>query len=471
MATMNETPFDGQSLTRTLITALSCSDDLIRSLDQLRRENDTLKLQVDRLRQAPTISTQAEHDTVVDKLRLENQALKSQIASLRQAPEVSSQVGHLFKQNAEKQAEIDSLKSKLRALQSQKRKWRLLNPDFSSPILSSADADRLSRSPQRTSPNTIGPTQHANAEQGGCARKRPRTQSPNPKSPLCEISVNLPEGGGDAKVQSKLSTGKPSLKGSDAVDTVAEDGEDYNLLSGPPIESKVSPKLNVSAHNRLQNLLTAPPPSLQLLRRSNSIGSTGSARQPTQFLPAKPVILSGPEDAEPFRSRPLNRQGLSHFKLNPQYYDGLNYAFNETVRNQEARKCLPGCTKPACCGDKFKAIAATLPRGAMELSDDELLLEFLGAGSETKIQSLTPVARNNLIHEARAKKMANAFGKMHRNASDRPKTPPAFWGVDVLGSQEERKSHEQGRLLEREEVEKRYQEAMKENGRWLFADE
>lgn len=468
---MNETPFEGQSLIRTLITALSYSEDLTRSLEQLRRENDTLRLQVDRLRETSNISTQAEHDTVVEKLKLENQALKSQLASMRQAPEVSSQVSHLFKQNAEKQAEIDSLKSKLRALQSQKRKWRLLNPDFSSPAVSSDDADHPSRSLHPSSPTTIGHPQQLNTEQGVCARKRPRTQRPNSKSPLCEISANLLEGGRDTQVQPKLKTGKPNLKGSDAIDTVAEDGENHNLPSGPPMESIVSPKPNVSAHNRLQNLLTAPPPSLQLLTRANTATSNGSARQPTQFLPAKPVISSGPEDAEPFRSRPLNRQSLSHFKLNLQYYDGLDYAFNETVRNQEARKCLPGCTKPACCGDKFKTIAATLPLGAMEVSNDELLLEFLGPGSETKIQSLTPMARTNLIHEARAKKIANAFGKMHRNASDRPKTPPDFWGVDVLGSQEERKSHEQGRLLEREEVEKRYQEAMKENGRWLFADE
>ena len=469
--TTNEHPTDGHSLTRILITALSYSEDLAKRLGQLRNENDALREEANKLQQVSTSSTPAEHEIVIKELRLENESLKAELASVKRAPEGASQVAHLFKQNAEMQGEIDSLKSKLRVLQSQKRKWRLLNPDLSSPIVSSDDSDRMHHSPAANSPLINRHALPLSSEPDGHGCKRPRIHSPNPKSSLSEISLNLPEGGSDAGARSKLKTGPFGLKGSGAIDLLAEDGENHNLPAVPPAEVTPSPNPDASAHSRLQNLLKAPPPSIQLLSRPRTAGDDVPTRHPIQFLPHKPAPPSGPEDAEPFRSRPLNRQSLSHFKLNPQYHDGLNYAFNETVRNHEARKCLPGCTKTGCCGDKFQAIAATLPRGPMEIPDDELLLEFLGTGSETKIQSLTPIARKNLVHEARAKKMADAFGKMHRRASDRPKTPPDYWGSDMLGSQEGRKSHEQGLLLEREEVERRYNEAMQERGRWLFADE
>lgn len=469
MATPSEAPSGEQSLTTILITALRFSDDLNRSLEQLRRENDSLKLQIER---NSTVSLQPKLDITLENLRLENETLKAELASAQQVSQSSSQVGYLFKQNAEKQAEIDSLKSKLRVLQSQKRKWRLLHPDYSSsPIISSDEADRISLSSTPTGPAIIDCTNISPPENVASVRKRHRTQSPNPKSPLCEISLNIPEGGRDAKVQPKRRMRRPSLNGSNAIDAVAEDGEEHSLPAGLPVKVAVSPNPDVPAHQRLQNLLTAPPPTVQFLPRPSSGGTDSSARQAPQFLPIKVMVPSGPEDSEPFRVRPLRRQALSHFKLNPRCNDGFDYAFNEPVRNQGVRKCLPGCTKSGCCGDKSNAIAATLSRGTMGLSDDELLLEFLGKGSELKIRSLTPLARRNLIHEARAKKMTGAFVNIHRSSFHRPKTPPDFWGVDVLGSQEERNSHQQARLLERDEVEKRYQEALKENGRWLFADE
>ncbi|KAK5045008.1 hypothetical protein LTR84_010156 [Exophiala bonariae] len=470
MATTDDNLSDGESLLRSLTTGLNKSYRLRDRLKALRRENGNLREEIEKLQENSPGPAQQGHDVVLEKLRLENQNLKAELSSANRASQPPGQVAHLFKQNAEKQAEIDSLKSKLRALQSQKRKWRLLHPDFSSPVVSSDEVDRIpSMAP--ASPIATSSTHTPTPEQDQSARKRHRTQSPAPKSPLREISLNLPNGNTDAQAQSKFRVRRRGSHGSHAIDTVAEDGEDHNAPKGPPEKGAVSPKLESSAHRRLHNLLSAPPPAVQFLSRPSSVSKESSVRPGLQFLPVKIAITTGPEDAEPFRSRPLNRQALSHFKLNPQYNDGLDFAFNETVRNQEARKCLAGCTKPGCCGDKFKAIAATLPRSAMGLSDHELLLEYLGQGSEAKIQGMTPLAKKNLVHEARAKKMANAFGKMHRGSSDRPKTPPEFWGVDVLGSQEERNSHQQANLLERGEVEKRYQEALKENGRWVFADE
>lgn len=469
MATSSEAPSGEQSLTTILITALRFSDDLNRSLEQLRRENDSLKRQIE---QNLAVSLHSKLDVTLENLKLENETLKAELESAQQVSKSSSQVGYLFKQNAEKQAEIDSLKSKLRVLQSQKRKWRLLHPEYSSsPAISSDEADRTSHSTTPAGPAVIDCNPLSTPENAASARKRHRTQSPNPKSPLCEISLNVPEGGRDPKVQPRRRISRPSLNGSNAIDAVAEDGEEHNLPASLPVKDPVSPSSDVPAHQRLQNLLTGPPPTVQFLPRPSSGGTDSPARQAPQFLPIKVPAPFGPEDLEPFRVRPLSRQALSHFKLNPRCNDGLDYAFSEPARNQGLRRCLPGCTKLGCCGDKSRAIAARLSRGTMDLSDDELLLEFLGKGSEPKIQSLTPLARRNLIHEARAQKVAGAFGNTHRSSFDRPKTPPDFWGVDVLGSQEERTSHQQARLLERDEVEKRYQEALKENGRWLFADE
>jgi len=104
------------------------------------------------------------------------------------------------------------------------------------------------------------------------------------------------------------------------------------------------------------------------------------------------------------------------------------------------------------------------------MSEDEILLGFLGPGSEEKIRELTPLARTNLVHEAKTKRLANLYGRMHRKNFEAPSSPPDFWSVDIPGTQEHKDNREQANSKEREEVEKRFQEAMKA-GMWLFADE
>ena len=464
---MNANDADTHSLTRILITALGCSEDLTRKLEQLQRENESLRHQC---QQGSDACAQVEDNETVKQLRLENQTLQEELEKLRQKPDLSIQVGQLFKQNAEAQAEIDHLKSKIRIIQSKERKWRLKNPDISSPIISSDDADRMPCTPIAATLDTLEQTQHKALDPKSSARKRPRTQSPQPKSPLREISGNLPNGNRDSKASPKFKSRRVEDKGVAAIETLAEDGEDHKISLDAPVVPSITSKPDSAAHRRLQDLLTIPAPLNHLITRPTTADPNISVRRP-QFLLTKQRPAVGPEDAEPFRSRPISRQNISHFKINPRYQDGQSHAFNDVVRNQEARKCLPGCTKPECCGGKFKAIADSLPRGPTDVSDDELLLEFMGPGSEGKIRVLTPLARKNLVHEARARRLANSFGKMHRSAFDRPKTPPGFWGIDFMGSQEERNSREQARVQEREEVEKRYQDALKGGGRWVFADE
>ncbi|KAF2836917.1 DNA repair protein Sae2 [Patellaria atrata CBS 101060] len=142
---------------------------------------------------------------------------------------------------------------------------------------------------------------------------------------------------------------------------------------------------------------------------------------------------------EPLRSRPLHQLNLDDFKINPNANHGLDFAFSEVVRGRDARRCLPGCTKPECCGRAFRAMVE--------------------AGA-------TP----NLPRNARVKLLADQVGR-HRQAYQRRSTPPGFWRADFPSTQEERRDREEAERREREKVEKRWLEAMREGGRWLFRDE
>ncbi|KAK5462630.1 hypothetical protein LTS15_002342 [Exophiala xenobiotica] len=509
---MNATP---QSLTSTLISALGQSETLIRQLDEstktierLKRENEKFKNELNDLRSkqdtAPHVSAHPDQQlkrenellrNEVDELRIkqneapvppvqkdhsrerEDENLKQELEELRRkhdgAPGLPAQFEQLFRRDVEKQAEIDQLKSKLRILQTKERRWRLQNPGVSSPTISSDEVD-FSTTPVNTK------------------RKRPRSKSPEV---LKEISGNIPAGVQASKARPKFK--RLSDRGADAIPAVAEDGDDYDQVRPRSATGKDSKgKDDSSPHQRLQALLAAPAATTPMLL-SHLDASTGSsktaspAEQPkfqaqtsaidaaapkTTFLRKPPFLPSktartvpGPEDEEPFRSRPVNRLSLAHFKINPSYTGGLDYAYDDVVRGN-ARKCLPGCTRPECCGGKFRVLADTLPTDK-DVSDDDLLHEFLGPGSEEKIRTLTPLARANLVHEARAKRLANLYGKMHRETFERAQSPPGFWTTEFPSTQEDKDNREQARLREREEVEKRCQEARRGNGRWLFADE
>ena len=227
-----------------------------------------------------------------------------------------------------------------------------------------------------------------------------------------------------------------------------------------------------------------PHPEKKLVHKSPQRGVTNSA---CQFTAPKRRLPDGPEGREPFRSRPLHRLNLSHFKVNPHANGGIGYAYKDVIRNQEQRKHLSGCTRSECCGSEFRAIAGTIPElsatgkqpfesdpsdGAnSKQSEDDLLRNFLGSGSEEKIRTLTSVARENLLLEAKTKLAADKYGKMHRHVHERPKSPPGFWRTEMPGTQEEALDRLDAKQREREEVESRYREACKEGGRWMFADE
>lgn len=193
-----------------------------------------------------------------------------------------------------------------------------------------------------------------------------------------------------------------------------------------------------------------------------------------------PCPVAQPKD-EPFRVRPLHRLDLSHFRLNPARNQGLDHAFDEVVRRKALRKCLPGCTRPDCCGEGFrrmaelKAIVSAAGDEFFTLEDiDEedarALEEYLGPDRKNILGNLTADQRKDMLLDARTRDLANRFGK-HRYVHPRAKSPPGFWETDMPTTQEENERKKEAKKVEREKVAERYREAMHPGGIWQFADE
>ena len=120
----------------------------------------------------------------------------------------------------------------------------------------------------------------------------------------------------------------------------------------------------------------------------------------------------------------------------------------------------------------MKVLAETLPKlpGHDRLTDDEILLDFLGPGSGARIAGLTNLAKKNLLAEAKVKRVAQSFGKS-RADYDHGRDPPGFWSTDMPGTQEDEENKEKARKMEREEVKRRQEDAVRGQGKWIFADE
>lgn len=178
---------------------------------------------------------------------------------------------------------------------------------------------------------------------------------------------------------------------------------------------------------------------------------------------------------EPLRMRPIQSLTLNDFKVNPNYNQGVGHAYSEVVRGKDARKCLQGCTKPGCCGYKFRAFVEGMrdPNKPLTASQEEadraLLDEFMG-GNAHKIQSMSKAEREEMLIQAKTREFANKYGK-HRHAFERPSSPPGFWRAEFPTTQEEIEDKAKAREKERNTVEDRYKEAMRRGGRYMFRDE
>ncbi|KAG9246432.1 DNA repair protein endonuclease SAE2/CtIP C-terminus-domain-containing protein [Calycina marina] len=177
----------------------------------------------------------------------------------------------------------------------------------------------------------------------------------------------------------------------------------------------------------------------------------------------------------PLRTRPVEQLSLSNFKINPKFNQGKNYAFNEVVRNKQARQCLPGCTKPDCCGDKFKNMARLMqePDEVLTLSQEEANYELLKVhlgDNAYKLDKMSDKLKADLLIDAKARDYANKFSR-HRVAYERPKSPVGFWRVDFPTTQEEIDDRAKIKEQTFAKIKERYDEAMRPGGRYLFYDE
>jgi hypothetical protein len=239
------------------------------------------------------------------------------------------------------------------------------------------------------------------------------------------------------------------------------------------VKTKIEQKVAIASKR------TGSPKVTGGLLRSHSRSSSLSHSHGIQAVNLTSVVSP---NKERLRDRPLHRLQLDDFKINPSTNDGLDYAFHEVMRGRSRRNCLADCTKPDCCGGKFKKILEvggvlpSLSRGLWEpapgsKSDEEmrLLQKHTGLDSRT-IGGLSKEEKEDLIVRINTTRFAKEYGK-HKEGPARPPTPPGFWRAEMPTTQQAAADKEQAAERERAELEKRYKEAMSGGGRWIFKDE
>ena len=278
--------------------------------------------------------------------------------------------------------------------------------------------------------------------------------------------------------------------GASKISFMTEDGEDISPDSQNAKADRcqhVADGLTplASKHRTLQDTRSEKPRRLTKLLEQVSPGRLAlSSRSPAAGHKNEPKSRQPVSDNAPgLRRTPLHQLRLEHFKVNSEFNQGVEYAFTETVRGHDRRKCLPGCTRLRCCGDVFRksiqigGLPVVQPAepdhrsgvSPRQKDDDQLLREYLGS-DHNKLSSATESRRQELLLQARTKKFADKYGK-HRHAYDRRTTPPGFWRTDMPTTQEVEADREEARRVELAQVEERYREAMRPGGKWVFADE
>ncbi|DAA79487.1 TPA_exp: Uncharacterized protein A8136_0260 [Trichophyton benhamiae CBS 112371] len=296
-------------------------------------------------------------------------------------------------------------------------------------------------------------------------------------------------------------------RGAHAIPSVAEDGEAEEYLTGrrssrPSMtdSAKKSTPSTKMRQTRLQDLLeTSHTPRPVLLSTPQSViakpdkfvapqtpnnKAEGAATPYASQQPESHDIIPFPEEVDDdeirprscFRDRPISELGLEHFKLNPNKNQGLDYAFDEVVRDKSMRKQLRGCLRQECCGPVYRSMAKDeigeepRPLGTLSRADHDLLKGDLGSNYGKFLEGKSPIEIRDVLIEAKASVLSNKFSK-HRNAHVPGGSPPGYWRTDMPNTQEIERDRMMARKLEREKVLDRYKEACKDDGYWKFADE
>lgn len=332
------------------------------------------------------------------------------------------------------------------------------------------------------------------------ARQTPRS---GPGDALRPISVNVPSKRlGDVMFDSSTKRRRRNENLDAKVEMLSEGGDSTRGL--PPAtallnkKSDVTPKTGID--RRLHAILAEPSPNRLPLVRSHdpppfasrpavpavpvphqttrdviAVQSDRPAvhsrhnqpRQPAQLGAAPPPM--DPAD-EPLRSRPLSALRLEDFKINPRYSD-TGFAFADTLRGRDQRRCLQGCTRPECCGGAFRK-AIEMGGGAQMSSktDAQALEAYLGPNWSDILRAYSPDKRRDVLMQAHVQSAANLFGK-HRDAFQRRSTPPGFWRTEMATTQEELDDRAQALEMEKGKIEERWRDSLREDGRWRFKDE
>lgn len=180
------------------------------------------------------------------------------------------------------------------------------------------------------------------------------------------------------------------------------------------------------------------------------------------------------------RTKAISELKSHDFRINTEANFGQDHAFTDVVRNQDARLCLPGCTKSECCGEHFRKMVELGglkpasrgifdPTSSQEGSDDRLLREYMGYNAGV-IPSLSEQKREDLLSKARTEQLSKQVGR-HRAQWERAKSPPGFWNTDFPTTQEAVGYRSEASKREMAEVLERRREAMRSGGKWKFADE
>ncbi|CAI9631270.1 unnamed protein product [Alternaria burnsii] len=257
---------------------------------------------------------------------------------------------------------------------------------------------------------------------------------------------------------------------------------------------KTSPKTPKSGSVKIKTEQVATPPassSRPTYKPSSSRGSRNS-KSKTRTTPREDLTPEGPvwtmrapetrtsarrnrvpppkEKEQCLRDKPVSALSVKDFKPNPEYNQGYSYAFSETVRKRGDRMCLPGCTNPQCCGSTFRTFAQVqAPLSSSQ--EEELLEDYLGdAYSTMQLTQMSSEERQELVLQARTKKLAKESGK-HREAYERRRTPPGFWRVDFPTTQEQQEDRERAKEQDKAIVQERWLEAHRRGGKWIFRDE
>lgn len=346
----------------------------------------------------------------------------------------------------------------------------------------------------------------------------------SPKRPVVlEFSNANPGDGRRARLPEQPQEEAQTRPASAHVSSILEDGdESFSNLPSRKLHrtsgagaSGLTLASETTTNQRLQGLLEGHSPAkleLQTLLRDSGV-SDRAPKRPFALMEEIPTVTSNPDGFEitempriapnngasrtasvnnsllpardtavhpaggSLRARPVQHLDLKDFKINPDFIQGYDYAFHSVAHKKTEVNCAKGCPRYDCCGKKFLGLARMngLPADAMcssqqrEMNDQRILEEFLG-DKEHLISELSVEDRNHLLQEAKARLIANEFGK-HKQQYQRAGSPPGFWRTDMPSTQELERDHQEAKRLEKDLVKDRYREATRPGGVWKFADE